>query len=110
MHPFPYARACVRHAPTLRHGVVYLLIIGALALAAALLLPNLTLSAARFATGGSDYLDLARSRRVDQPPMKSRLASAMPSTESTRRAVEIAGTYVTEGVGNVIQLLGFFRG
>jgi predicted PurR-regulated permease PerM len=93
-------------------GVVYLLIIGALALAAALLLPQLDTQITQFAQEAPSYLDLARSRALGWTTSyeEYRLPATVRDAinKSATRAVEIAGTYVTEGVGNVlIQLLGF---
>jgi predicted PurR-regulated permease PerM len=93
-------------------GVVYLLIVGALALAAALLLPHVGTQITEFAQEAPNYLDLARSRALAWTT--SYEAYRLPASvrdainKSATRAVEIAGTYVTEGLGNVlIQLLGF---
>jgi predicted PurR-regulated permease PerM len=93
-------------------GVVYLLIIGALALAAALLLPQLDTQITQFAQEAPSYLDLARSWALGWTTSyeEYRLPATVRDAinKSAMRAVEIAGTYVTEGVGNVlIQLLGF---
>ena len=93
-------------------GVVYLLIIGALALAAALLLPQLDTQITQFAQEAPSYLDLARSRALGWTTSyeEYRLPATVRDAinKNATRAVEIAGTYVTEGVGNVlIQLLGF---
>ena len=93
-------------------GVVYLLIIGTLVLAAALLLPQVGTQITQFAQEAPSYLDLARSRALGWTTSyeEYRLPAAVRDAinKSATRAVEIAGTYVTEGVGNVlIQLLGF---
>jgi predicted PurR-regulated permease PerM len=110
--PFP-VRGRVHVMPrALAIGVVYLLIIGALALAAALLLPQLDTQITQFAQEAPSYLDLARSRALGWTASyeEYRLPATVRDAinKSATRAVEIAGTYVTEGVGNVlIQLLGF---
>ena len=110
--PFPVrGRVYVMHR-ALAIGVVYLLIIGALALAAALLLPQLDTQITQFAQEAPSYLDLARSRALGWTTSyeEYRLPATVRDAinKSATRAVEIAGTYVTEGVGNVlIQLLGF---
>jgi predicted PurR-regulated permease PerM len=93
-------------------AVVYLLILGALALAAALLLPQVHTQITQFAQEVPSYLDRARSRALGWTTSyeEYRLPAAVRDAinKSATRAVEIAGTYVTEGVGNVlIQLLGF---
>jgi predicted PurR-regulated permease PerM len=93
-------------------GVVYLLIIGALVLAAALLLPKVGTQITEFAQEAPSYLDLARSRALGWTTSYEayRLPAAVRDAinKSATRAVELAGMYVTEGLGNVlIQLLGF---
>jgi predicted PurR-regulated permease PerM len=110
--PFP-VRGRVHVMPrALATSVVYLLIIGALALAAALLFPQVDTQIAQFAQEAPSYLDLARSRVLGWTTSyeEYRLPAAVRDAinKSATRTVEIAGTYVTEGVGNVlIQLLGF---
>ena len=93
-------------------GVVYLLIVGALVLAAALLLPQVGTQITEFAQEAPSYLDRARSRALAWTTSYEayRLPAAVRDAvnKSAARAVEIAGTYVTEGLGNVlVQLLGF---
>ena len=93
-------------------GVVYLLILGVLALAAALLLPRVGTQITQFAHEAPSYLDLARSRALGWTASyeEYRLPAAVRDAinKSATRTVEIAGTYVTEGLGNIlIQLLGF---
>jgi len=93
-------------------GVVYLLILGALALAAALLLPQVGTQITQFSQEAPSYLDLARSRVLGWTTSyeEYRLPAAVRDAinKNATRAVEIAGTYVTEGLGNfLIQLLGF---
>lgn len=110
--PFPVRGRVYVMPRALAIGVVYLLIIGALALAAALLLPQLDTQITQFAQEAPSYLDLARSRALGWTTSyeEYRLPATVRDAinKSATRAVEIAGTYVTEGVGNVlIQLLGF---
>ena len=110
--PFPMRGRVYVMPRALAIGVVYLLIIGALALAAALLLPQLDTQITQFAQEAPSYLDLARSRALGWTTSyeEYRLPATVRDAinKSATRAVEIAGTYVTEGVGNVlIQLLGF---
>ena len=93
-------------------GVVYLLLLGALVLAAALLLPQVGTQITQFAQEAPSYLDRARSRALAWTTSYEayRLPAAVRDAvnKSAARAVEIAGTYVTEGLGNVlVQLLGF---
>jgi predicted PurR-regulated permease PerM len=110
--PFP-VRGRVHVMPrALAIGVVYLLIVGALALAAALLLPHVGTQITEFAQEAPNYLDLARSQALAWTTSYEayRLPAAVRDAinKSATRAVELAGTYVTEGLGNVlIQLLGF---
>ncbi len=110
--PFPVRGRVYVMPRALAIGVVYLLIIGALALAAALLLPQLDTQITQFAQEAPSYLDLARSRALGWTTSyeEYRLPATVRDAinKSATRAVGIAGTYVTEGVGNVlIQLLGF---
>ncbi len=93
-------------------GVVYLFILGSLALAAALLLPQVGTQITQFAQEAPSYLDLARSQALGWTTSyeEYRLPAAVRDAinKSATRAVEIAGTYVTEGLGNVLmQLLGY---
>jgi predicted PurR-regulated permease PerM len=93
-------------------GVVYLLLLGALALGAALLLPQLGTQITQFAQEAPSYLELARSRALGWTTSYEayRLPAAVRDAinKSATRAVEIAGTYVTEGLGTVlIHFLGF---
>ena len=93
-------------------GAVYLLIFGTLALAAALLLPQLGNQIAQFAQEAPSYLDLARARALGWTASyeEYRLPAAVRDAlnRSAARAAETAGTYVTEGLGNVLfQSLGF---
>lgn len=111
-HPFPVRGRVYVMPRALAIGVVYLLIIGALALAAALLLPQLDTQITQFAQEAPSYLDLARSRALGWTTSyeEYRLPATVRDAinKNATRAVEIAGMYVTEGVGNVlIQLLGF---
>jgi predicted PurR-regulated permease PerM len=110
--PFPVRGRVYVMPRALAIGVVYLLIIGALALAAAFLLPQLDIQITQFAQEAPSYLELARSRALGWTTSyeEYRLPATVRDAinKSATRAVEIAGTYVTEGVGNVlIQLLGF---
>jgi predicted PurR-regulated permease PerM len=110
--PFPVRGRVYVMPRALAIGVVYLLIIGALALAAALLLPQLDIQITQFAQEAPSYLELARSRALGWTTSyeEYRLPATVRDAinKSATRAVEIGGTYVTEGVGNVlIQLLGF---
>ena len=110
--PFPVRGRVYVMPRALAIGVVYLLIVGALALAAALLLPQVGTQITQFAQEAPSYLDLARSRALGWTTSyeEYRLPAAVRDAinKSATRAVEIAGTYVTEGLGNVlIQLLGF---
>jgi predicted PurR-regulated permease PerM len=113
--PFPVRGRVYVMPRALAIGVVYLLIIGALALAAALLLPQLDIQITQFAQEAPSYLELARSRALGWTTSyeEYRLPATVRDAinKNATRAVEIAGMYVTEGVGNVlIQLLGFSRG
>jgi predicted PurR-regulated permease PerM len=95
-------------------GVVYLLILGALALAAALLLPQVGMQITELAQEAPSYLDRARSRVLGWTASYEAYRLPAPVRDainkSAARAVEIAGTYLTEGLGSVlIQLLGFLR-
>jgi predicted PurR-regulated permease PerM len=106
-------RGCAHVMPRpLAIGVVYLLILGALALAAAFLLPHVGTQITQFSQEAPSYLDLARSRVLGWTTSyeEYRLPAAVRDAinKNATRAVEIAGTYVTEGLGNfLIQLLGF---
>jgi len=106
-------RGCTHVMPRpLAIGVVYLLILGALALAAAFLLPQVGTQITQFSQEAPSYLDLARSRVLGWTTSyeEYRLPAAVRDAinKNATRAVEIAGTYVTEGLGNfLIQLLGF---
>src|SRR6059036_2168839 len=93
-------------------GVVYLLFLGALVLTVALLLPQVGTQITQFAQEAPSYLDLVRSRALGWATFyeEYRLPAAVRDAinKSATRAVEIVGTYVTEGLGNVlIHLLGF---
>jgi predicted PurR-regulated permease PerM len=93
-------------------GVVYLLLLGALALGAALLLPQVGTQITQLAQEAPSYLDLVRSRALGWATFyeEYRLPAAVRDAinQSATRAIEIAGTYVTEGLGNLlIHLLGF---
>jgi predicted PurR-regulated permease PerM len=93
-------------------GVVYLLLLGTLMLATALLLPQVGTQITQFAQEAPSYLDRARSRALAWTTSYEayRLPAAVRDAvnKSATRAVDIAGTYVTEGLGNVlVQLLGF---
>jgi predicted PurR-regulated permease PerM len=93
-------------------GVVYLLLLGALVLAATLLLPQVGTQITQFAQEAPSYLDRARSQALAWITFYEayRLPAAVRDAlnKSATRAVDIAGTYVTEGLGNVlVQLLGF---
>lgn len=93
-------------------GVVYLLLLGTLLLAAALLLPQVGTQITQFAQEAPSYLDRARSRALAWTTSYEayRLPAAVRDAvnKSATRAVDIAGTYVTEGLGNVlVQLLAF---
>jgi len=93
-------------------GVVYLLISGFLALAAALLLPQIGTQVTQLAEEAPSYLDLARSRALGWTSSYEayRLPAAVRDAidKSASHAVGVAGTYVTEGLGNLlIQLLGY---
>ncbi len=93
-------------------GVVYLLTFGSLAIGTALLLPQVGTQITQFAQEAPIYLDLARSRALGWTTSyeEYRLPAAVRDAinKSATRAVETAGTYVTEGLGNfLIQLFGF---
>jgi predicted PurR-regulated permease PerM len=93
-------------------GVVYLLISGSLALAAALLLPLIGTQITQLAQEAPSYLDLARSRALAWTTSyeEYRLPAAVRDAinNSVTHTVEIAGKYLTEGLGNfLIQLLGY---
>ena len=107
------ARAVMPRA--LAIGVVYLLILGALALAAALLLPRVGTQITQFAQEAPSYLDLARSRALGWTTSyeEYRLPAAVRDAinKSATRTVEIAGTYVTEGSAiSSSNCSGFSRG
>ena len=110
--PFPVRGRVYVMPRALAIGVVYLLIVGALALAAALLLPQVGAQITQFAQEAPSYLELARSRALAWTTTYEayRLPAAVRDAinKSATRAVEIAGTHVTEGLGNVlVQVLGF---
>jgi predicted PurR-regulated permease PerM len=110
--PFTVRRRVHVMPRALAIGVVYLLILGALALAAALLLPPVGTQITELAQEAPSYLDRARSRVLGWTASyeEYRLPATVRDAinKSAARAVEIAGTYVTEGLGSVlIQLLGF---
>ena len=113
--PFTVRRR-VRVMPrALAIGVVYLLILGALALAAALLLPQVGMQITELAQEAPSYLDRARTRVLGWTASyeEYRLPATVRDAinKSAARAAEIAGTYLTEGLGSaLIQLLGFLRG
>jgi predicted PurR-regulated permease PerM len=93
-------------------GLVYLLLLGTLVLAAALLLPRVGTQITQFAQEAPSYLDLVRSRALGWTTSyeEYRLPAVVRDAinKSATRAVEVAGTYVTEGLGNVlIHLFGF---
>jgi predicted PurR-regulated permease PerM len=93
-------------------GLVYLLLLGTLVLAAALLLPRVGTQITQLAQEAPSYLDLVRSRALGWTTSyeEYRLPAVVRDAinKSATRAVEIAGTYVTEGLGNVlIHLFGF---
>jgi predicted PurR-regulated permease PerM len=93
-------------------GVVYLLISGALAIAAALLLPQIGTQITQLAQEAPGYLDRARSRALGWTSSYEayRLPAAVRDAinKSASHAAGVAGTYVTEGLGNLlIQLLGY---
>jgi predicted PurR-regulated permease PerM len=93
-------------------GVVYLLLLGVFALAATLLLPLVGAQMTEFAQEAPSYVDLVRSRALEWATVyeEYRLPAAIRDAinKSATRAVEIAGTYLTEGLGTVlIHLLGF---
>jgi predicted PurR-regulated permease PerM len=76
------------------------------------LLPQVGTQITQFAQEAPGYLDLARSRALGWTASyeEYRLPAAVRDAinKSATRAVEIAGAYVTEGLGNVlIHLLGF---
>lgn len=87
-------------------GVVYVLILGALGLAAALLLPRVGTQITQLAQEAPSYLDRARGRALGWTTSyeEYRLPAAVRDAinRSATRAVELAGTYVTEGLGNVV--------
>jgi predicted PurR-regulated permease PerM len=93
-------------------GVVYLLISGSLAVAAALLLPLIGTQITQLAQEAPSYLDLARSRALAWTTSyeEYRLPAAVRDAinNSVTHTVEISGKYLTEGLGNfLIQLLGY---
>ncbi len=110
--PFPVRGRAHVMPRALAIGVVYLLIAGALALAAALLLPQVGAQVTEFAQEAPSYLDRARARALAWTT--SYEAYRLPASvrdginKSATRAVESAGTHVTEGLGNIlVQVLGF---
>jgi predicted PurR-regulated permease PerM len=93
-------------------GVVYLFILGSLALTAALLLPRVGTQITQLAQEAPSYLDLARSQALGWTTSYEAylLPAAVRDTinKSASHAVGVAGTYVTEGLGNLlVQLLGY---
>ena len=93
-------------------GVVYLLILGSLALVAVLLLPQVGTQLTQLAQEAPSYVDLARARALGWTTSyeEYRLPAAVRDAvnRSATRAVEIGGTYVTEGLGNfLIHVLGY---
>ena len=110
--PFTVRRRVHVMPRALAIGVVYLFILGALALAVALLLPQVGTQITELAQEAPSYLDRARSRGLGWTASyeEYRLPATVRDAinKSAARAVEIAGTYLTEGLGSVlIQLLGF---
>jgi predicted PurR-regulated permease PerM len=109
--PFTVRRRAHVMPRALAIGVVYLLILGALALAATLLLPQVGTQITELAQEAPSYLDRARSRVLGWTTSyeEYRLPATVRDAinKSATRAVEIAGTYVTEGLANLlIQLFG----
>jgi predicted PurR-regulated permease PerM len=93
-------------------GVVYLLVLGVLALAAALLLPPVGTQIGQLAREAPSYLDRARTRTLVWTTSYEayRLPAAVRDAidNGVTHAVEVAGNYVTEGLGNfLIQFLGY---
>jgi predicted PurR-regulated permease PerM len=93
-------------------GLVYLVLLGTLVLAATLLLPQVGTQITQFTREAPSYLDRARSQALawitfyEAYQLPAAVRDAL--NKSATRAVDIAGTYVTEGLGNVlVQLLGF---
>jgi predicted PurR-regulated permease PerM len=93
-------------------GVVYLLILGALALAGALLLPPVGTQITQLAREAPSYLDSARTRALGWTTSYEayRLPAAVRDAinSGATHAVEVGGTYATEGLGNfLVQFLGY---
>jgi len=93
-------------------GVVYLLILGSLALAATLLFPQVGTQITQLAEEAPSYLDLARLQVLGWTTSYEayRLPAAVRDAinSSVTHTVEITGKYVMDGLGNfLIQLLGY---
>jgi predicted PurR-regulated permease PerM len=93
-------------------GAMYLLVFGTLALVAALLLPQVGTQIAQLAQEAPRYLDLARSRALGWTASYEEYRLPVPVRDAINRsathAAEVAATYVTEGLGNIlIHLFGF---
>ena len=93
-------------------GVVYLLVLGSLVLAAALLLPPVGAQMGELAREAPSYLERARTRTLVWTTSYEayRLPAAVRDAidNGATHAVEVAANYATEGLGNLlIQLLGY---
>jgi predicted PurR-regulated permease PerM len=93
-------------------AVVYLLTFGSLAIGAALLLPLVGTQITQFAQQAPSYLDVARSRllRWTASYEAYHLPAAIRDAINTSvmHTTELAGQYVTEGLGGVIiQAIGY---
>jgi predicted PurR-regulated permease PerM len=110
--PFPVRGRAHVMPRALAIGVVYLLLLGTCLLAATLLLPRVGTQITQFTREAPSYVDRARSQALAW--IASYEAYRLPAAvrdalnKSATRAVDIAGTYVTEGLGNIlVQLLWF---
>jgi predicted PurR-regulated permease PerM len=93
-------------------GLVYLLTFGFLTLGAAFLLPHVGTQLTQFAHQAPSYLEVARSRALGWTATYEayRLPAAVRDAINTSvvHATELAGKYVTEGLGGVIiQVIGY---
>jgi predicted PurR-regulated permease PerM len=93
-------------------GVVYLLVLGGLALAAVFLLPPVGTQITQLAREAPSYLDRARTRALGWTT--SYEAYLLPAAvrdainAGATHAVEVAGSHLTEGLGNfLVQFLGY---